>query len=351
VTIVRIVRNQLSAAGSPDEDWLARSGASGVFYYNNFDFADRNALYASNYGSPPLSTDPAHMDLETVNVLSGKGCKINVLKTDGEQTASYRHSWVMPVGSQTKINKKEFYYQFAIYIPSYINDHRFATNGGAAQSHKWAIIQEPDSSFAVGEVVVITPNFRKCVGAYRLRQSTLQVGNTWRTLAQNPPIQPNTPQTTFQTIDAGPQSDGLGNTDVNNQDLYERRYGFLRSIQDGTTNYGTPLSAQGQPDADQAINGIVWVEDAWNVVEVYVNEATQTIRLWHAQYGQQPRLVIDADGTADVGSHSWNWTGVQLLPRLEERIADATRQDTYAIYAELIASSDAIDYPGGFALP
>jgi chitodextrinase len=340
-----------SSASGLLTDFMSRATEFGVFYYNNFDFADRAALYASNYGSPPLSTDPNHMDLETINVLSGKGCKINVLKTDGEQTASYRHSWVMPVGSQTKVQKKEFYYQFAIYIPNYINDHRFATNGGAAQSHKWAIIQEPDSSFAVGEVVVITPNFRKCVGAYRLRQSTLQVGNTWRTLAQNPPIQPNTAQTTFQTIDAGPQSDGLGNTDVNNQDLYERRYGFLRSIQDGTTNYGTSLSAQGQPDAEQAINGIVWVEDAWNVVEVYVNEATQTIRLWHAQYGQQPKLVIDAPGTADVGSHSWNWTGVQLLPRLEERIADATRQDTYAIYAEVIASASPIKFPGDFSLP
>lgn len=344
-----------SAVTDPDSDWLARSTASGVFYKNNFNFANLAALLASNYGTPPNSD---RIELETSTVLSGKGCKINVLKDDGEGTGSYRHSWVMPVGSQTKsINKKEFYYQFAMYLPAYILDHRFATlpgtpSNGDQQNHKWLILQEPDLSFGRGEVVIITPFFRKCVGAYTLRGSG--VDNGWR-FKSGYPSHPGTGTKAFQTIDAGPQSSG-GLTDATSDALFKRRYGFWNKTEVGTEDYGSPLSAQGQPDPDSSINGIVWAPDAWNVVEVYVNEATDTVKVWHAVYGDQPRLVISATGSAttgelpgaDLGNRAGNYTGAQLLPRLEERDGDATREDTYAIYRELLASDNLINFPGGF---
>lgn len=332
------------SAVDAEADWTARSTAPGVFFKNNFNFASTAALKASNYGGSGVPSSD-RMELETVNVLSGKGCKINVLKNDGEGTGSYRHDW-NAVGSQNKgAPKKELYYQYAVYLPKYILDHRFKTLNNAKKNHKWAIIQEPDQSFGRGEVVVITPFFRKCVGAYRIMGSGPL--NTWRDVSGTP-ANPNTPDHAFQTIDAGPQSEG-GLTDATSQSLFERRYGFFDQHMSGTTTYGGgTLEAQGQPDPDGAVNGIVWVEDAYNVVEVYVNEATDTVKVWHAEYGDPPRLVINAVGTADLGNRAGNYTGAQLLPRLEEREGDAGREDTYAIYGELLGSSSLIKFPGGF---
>lgn len=348
-----ILRRASGSSGSQptmDEDWAARSSASGVFYANNFNFTTLQQLTDSNYGTPPGTP---FAQLETVNKLSGSAaCRSNILKTSNEgDQFNYRHSWVMPVGSQTKgTPKKTFYYQYAIYIPSYVLDHRFSTTGDQASSHKFCIIQEPDNSFGAGEVVTVNPAFRKAVTCYRITESSGSASHSWRTLP-NMPDSPSTSRNTYSTIDAGPQSDGLGGTDANNQDLFERRYGYLIGYQDGTTNYGTPLSAQGQPDPDQSVNGPTWVADAWNVVEFYIDYTTQTLRMWHAVYGQAPRLVINADGTADLGNRTDNYTGAQLLPRLEERLADATREDTYVIYDEVLASNNPINFPGGFSPP
>lgn len=334
----------LDPSATIEAAWQARATAPGVFFKNNFNFASTAALKASNYGGAGVPSSD-RLELETVNVLSGKGCRINVLKGDGEGTGSYRHDW-NAVGSQNKgASKKELYYQFAVYLPKYILDHRFKTLNNAKKNHKWAIIQEPDQSFGRGEVVVITPFFRKCVGAYRIMGSGPL--NTWRDFSGTP-ANPNTPDHAFQTIDAGPQSEG-GLTDATSQSLFERRHGFLDQHMSGTTNYGGgTLEAQGQPDPDGAVNGIVWIEDAWNVVEVYVNEATDTVRVWHAEYGLQPDLVINAEGTADLGNRAGNYTGAQLLPRLEEREGDVGREDTYAIYGELLGSTNFIEFPGGF---
>jgi hypothetical protein len=70
------------------------------------------------------------------------------------------------------------------------------------------------------------------------------------------------------------------------------------------------------------------------------------LKLWHAVYGEQPKLVLSYVGNADIGARANNYTGVQLLPRLEELAPDSTRQDTYAIYAEIIASDQFIAFPG-----
>ncbi|MGH8176151.1 MAG: hypothetical protein ACREV5_07830, partial [Steroidobacter sp.] len=51
-------------------------------------------------------------------------------------------------------------------------------------------------------------------------------------------------------------------------------------------------------------------------------------------------------GTADLGDRAGNYSGVQLLPRLEELAADSTREDTYAVYDEIIASDQFIEFPG-----
>jgi hypothetical protein len=155
----------------------------------------------------------------------------------------------------------------------------------------------------------------------------------------------------YSTIDAGAQSSG-GQTDATSVNLYRRRYGFIGGSTSATQDYGTPLSLQGNPDQDSVVNHPVWAGDEWNHVLVYVNNNTQTVRLWHAVRGDLPVLVINADGTADLGNRAGNYTGVQLVFRLEDKFPDeANRLDTFAVYSELIASDDVINFPGGFVPP
>ncbi|HEY7640184.1 MAG TPA: hypothetical protein VH814_10700 [Steroidobacteraceae bacterium] len=341
----------LAAPVDAEADWSARSNAAGVFYKNTFDFGSRDEMIASNYGAPPLAD---HAQLETTNKLSGRGAiRINVLKDDGEATYAYRHSFDMPVGSNTKNTKKKvFYYQFEVYLPKYILDHRFATVGNEATAHKFAIIQEPDKSFNIGEVVITNHYFRGFVGGYRLQSSTGTAHQFVKQLGPGTnPCKPGSTDYLYQSgIDAGPQSES-GKTDANDCNLFRRRFGPMHYTTSATTSYGTPLSAQGNPDAIAAVNAAPWAPDAWNVVEVYVNENEQTVRIWHAIRGNPPKLVVDETGTGDIGHRDGNYTGVQLLPRLEERLGDSTRQDTYAIYDELIASDQIIKFPGGFLPP
>jgi hypothetical protein len=343
-----------AAVQDPEADWQMRSSAAGVFYSNNFDFADSDALRKSNYGGANVPRSD-QLFLETNNKLSGHGAaKMTVLKADGEGTASYRHSWVMPVGSQTKgILKKALYYQFSIYIPRYMLDHRFATVNNVVPNHKWAVIMEPDQSFSTGEIVVTTKGFRGFVTAYTIRGSTgvaAHFENIWPAGSGNP-CRPNTIDYQWQpAVDAGPQSEG-GQTDATSCALFKRRYGPTYGSFTGTVKYGEgTLTEQGNPEPEAAINGITWVPDAWNVVEVYVNEDAQTVKLWHAKRGDAPRLVIDKVGDADIGHRENNYTGAQILPRLEERAPDSTRQDSYAIYDEIIASDNPVVFPGGHSL-
>jgi hypothetical protein len=327
-----------------EADWQARSTAPGVFYKNNFDFGSTAELVASNYQG---TTFPERSQLETVNKLSGRGAfRANIPRSSSEGTVAYRHSFDMPVGAQTKSTRKtSLYYQFQIYLPSYILDHRFATVGNRSDvGHKFAIIQEPDSSFSTGEVVVMNYRFRRFVTAYRMRSSGSadQFVRQWNT---SPCV--GQPEYGWQDgINAGPQSSG-GNTDANNCSLFKRRYGPMQYSFSGTNSYGGgTLTAQGNPDPDAAVNGAAWIPDAWNVIEVFIDQPSQTVKVWHAKRGDPPKLVINQVGTADLGNNPQNYTGVQLLPRLEELTGDSSRQDTYAIYGEIIASTQFINFPG-----
>lgn len=326
-------------------DWLARSTGLGVFYKNNFDYTSVDTMRSASYQGMNF---PERAQLETTNKLSGRGAlKCNIPKESGEGTCNWAHSFDMPVGSQTKNTRKTaFYYQVQIYLPKYILDHRFKTADGSANvGHKFFILQEPDVSFATGEVVTINDSFRGFVGAYRKRGSNGSA-DSFTKRWDNSPCN-GSPEYGWQpAIDAGPQSSG-GQTDATSCALFKRRYGPMHYSFSGTNNYGTSLAAQGNPDPDAATNGAVWQADAWNVIEVYVNENTQTVKVWHAKRGDSPKLVVNENGTADIGSRAGNYTGAQLLPRLEELAPDTSRQDTYAIYSEIIASDNFINFPGG----
>jgi hypothetical protein len=152
-------------------------------------------------------------------------------------------------------------------------------------------------------------------------------------------------------VDGGPQAEG-GQTDATSCDLFRRRYGMFHSYYTrNPVRYGEgTVSEQGYPEPESSRHGIVWIPDAWNVIEIYVNEPAQTVKMWHAKRGDPPRLVIDAVGDANLGNREGNYTGMQLLPRLEERAPDPTREVTYAIYDELIASSEPIPFPGGHGI-
>jgi hypothetical protein len=339
------------AAGVDDaeRDWRSRSEAPGVFYADNFaGLANDEALRQRSFLRH--RRNPARLFLETGNTLSGGGAaRIEVHPEDGEGTATYAHSFD-GVGARTKKTlKKELYYQFSIYLPKYILDHRFRTvNDKGDVNHKWAILQEPDQSFGKGEIVVTTMRFTRLVSAYTVGpKGTHGFGRKWSSKSANPCSK--SPDNQWQaTVDAGPQSEG-GRTDATSCDLFRRRYGMVHSYyKRNPVLYGKgTVSEQGYPEPESSRHAIMWIPDAWNVIEIYVNEQAQTVRMWHAKRGDPPRLVIDAIGDAGLGHREGNYTGVQLLPRLEERAPDPTREITYAIYDELIASSEPIPFPGG----
>ena len=338
-----------TALADAEADWQARSTAPGVFYKNNFDFADRAALIDSGWNHTIYI--PERAELETVNKLSGRGAfKALIPNTSDEGTVAYQHSFDMPVGSQTQnTHKRTFYYQFQVYIPRYVLDHRFATvNDFGLAERKFAIIQAPDRSFSTGEVVVTNYAFRWFVTAYYFSGTGVKTfDKMWVT---KPSDCNGSPEYGWQNaIDAGPQSNG-SQTDATSCALFKRRYGPMNYSFSGTTDYGAgTLSAQGNPDPDAALNGVTWVPDDWNVIEVYVDDepgTNDTVKIWHARRGNPPKLLISSTGI-DLGDDPRNYTGVQLVPRLEEMAPDPTRQDTYTIYDEVIASDNFIEFPGG----
>jgi len=340
------------AVEDTEQDWQARSQAAGVFYADNFaGLADDEALRLRSFLRH--RRNPTRLFLETRNTLSGDGAaRIEIHPEDGEGTATYAHSFD-GLGARTKkTRKKELYYQFSVYLPKYILDHRFKTeNDKGNVGHKWAILQEPDQSFGKGEIVVKSARFSRVVSAYTVGpKGTHGFGRRWPSKSGNPCSR--SPDFQWQaTIDAGPQSEG-GQTDATSCDLFRRRYGMFHSYyKRNPVRYGEgTVTEQGYPEPESSRHGIVWIPDAWNVIEIYVNEATQTVRMWHAKRGDPPRLVIDAVGNANLGRREGNYTGVQLLPRLEERAPDPTREVTYAIYDELIASTEPIPFPGGHSV-
>jgi len=341
------------AASDAEADWLARISGQGVLYADNFSGLDSDeALRKRSFLRHRLN--PTRLFLETRNTLSGGGAaRIEVHPEDGEVTATYAHSFD-GVGVRAKnVKPKELYYQFSIYLPIYILDHRFKTVSDRGDvGHKWAILQEPDRSFEKGKVVVTRARFSRVVSAYTVGpKGTHGFGRRWPARSGNP-CRPTTPDYQWQaTVDAGPQSEG-GKTDATSCDLFRRRYGMFHSYyKHHPVLYGKgTVSEQGYPETESSRNAIVWIPDAWNVIEIYVNETEQTVKIWHARRGNPPRLVIEAIGTANMGFRDGNYTGAQLLPRLEERAPDPTREVTYALYDELIASERPIPFPGGHPL-
>jgi len=355
--LLKVLSLSLLAAGpsahaidDPEADWAARSRGTGVFYADNFAGLKNDAeLRSRSFLQHKLNT--TRLFLETGNALSAGGAaRIEVHPQDGEGTATYSHSFD-GVGSQTKTRReKELYYQFSVYIPKYMLDHRFRTNKDSGNvGHKFTILQEPDKSFRKGEIVITSIGFTHVVGAYTVGpKGTHPFYRKWPAGSGNP-CRPNTPDYQWQApVDAGPQLE-RGKTDANNCDLFRRRFGMFYSYyKQHPVFYGKgTVSEQGYPEAESARHGINWVPDAWNVIQIYVSEPSQTVKVWHARRGEAPRLVVQEIGTADMGFREGNYTGAQLLPRLEERAADTTREASFVIYDEIIASTSPIPFPGG----
>jgi len=185
---ILLIAQPAGAVDDSERDWRARSQAPGVFYADNFSgLADDEALRERSFLRH--RRNPARLFLETRNTLSGGGAaRIEVHPEDGEGTATFAHSFD-GLGARTKkTRKKELYYQFAIYMPRYILDHRFRTvNDKGNVGHKWAILQEPDQSFGKGEIVVTSARFSRVVSAYTVGpKGTHGFGRKWPSKSGNP---------------------------------------------------------------------------------------------------------------------------------------------------------------------
>ncbi len=186
--LLTLVTMPAAALDDAERDWQTRSQAPGVFYADNFaGLEDDEALRERSFLRH--RRNPTRLFLETRNTLSGGGAvRIEVNPEDGEGTATYAHSFD-GIGARTKTTrKKELYYQFSIYMPKYILDHRFKTvNDKGDVGHKWAILQEPDQSFGKGEIVVKSTRFSHVVSAYTVGpKGTHGFGRKWPSKSGNP---------------------------------------------------------------------------------------------------------------------------------------------------------------------
>ena len=180
---------------------------------------------------------------------------------------------------------REIYVQVSIYLPRYYLEHRFLTKGGRIGSTfnhpKLLVIQEPDQSFDIGELVVTRYRGGRSITLYRLRQGT------------------------------------------------------------------------GQAEHFKQRSKNRWNADGWTTVEVYANLDTQIVRLWTAHTGERPVLEVESRN-ADLGSGRTptgdEYSGIQLVPRINNLLGDPSRNPTFVLYDELIVSTEPIPFPGGFAI-
>lgn len=323
----------------PVKDWQSRS--AGALYSENFDYTSKTELI--NAAAQINGNVTQNISLETEHVLSGKGVRIGVPASGGPNTGS----WNNYINGTDPSTYSRFYLQFIVYADGHWLNYPFKQTNGAATSPKLIIIDQWNQSYNAGEVVVVNQDTRGFVSAYRGTPSDyppfqLQVSGS------STPCPNGDPDYLWQF----PLDRGIPDPVVTCAD-YKRRYGPLNYNFSGTIKAGVLLDQQGTPDADASVAGVTWTKDGFTVVEVFIDHASDIVKIWAAKYGDSPRLVVDSDklsGGANLGGNGYN--GFQLTPyRTNGATNEPNRRDTFVSYEEVIVSTDEISFPGGFSLP
>lgn len=329
-----------------DADWNQRSTAAGVFYRNNFTYSNRteSALITNNAGLRSTTWGGSSDNLlvwdQSIKLSGAGSCRMNQPASPAGNYSQYRITWD-GIGAATKnTSKSRLYLQFAFYADAVYRNTFFGgtPDEGGTFGGKIAIIESPDASNDVGEIVI-----RRCsrpggfLQAYRLDTQ----GRYRYFYLQHNNVGGSTQWTTYPFIDRGSPA-------VTNLNTLQQRHGPTM----GTDTNGTDPDYQHVPK---------FPANNWFVIEAYVDLANDIVKIWLAPYGSAPELSIGGIGSyvglPPVGTMDGSgqmprplYTGVQLTnyPNSPNRWNST---DTFICYDEVIASDNPIPFPGGFSLP
>lgn len=329
-----------------DADWAQRSAAPGVFYRNNFTYANRTettlitnsaGLRATTWGG---NGDNLLVWDQSIKLSGAGSCRLNQIASQVNWHSQYRITWD-GIGAATKnTSKSRFYLQFAYYADAVYRSTYFGgtPDEGGEWGGKIAIIEAPDASNDVGEIVI-----RRCskpggfLQAYRL---DTQGGYRYFYMQHNN-VGGSTKWTTYPFVNRGSPA-------VTNLDTLERRHGpVINTDIDGS-----------DPDYQHVQK---FPANGWFVIEVYVDLANDIVKIWLAPYGSAPELSIGGIGSyvglPSVGTMDGSnqlprplYTGVQLT-NYANNPSRWNSTDTFICYDEVIASDNPIPFPGGLSLP
>jgi hypothetical protein len=322
---------------SGDADFLARSGGGGVFYSNNFTYRNtaKTLLITSDAelrsSAAQVGGDTSTVVRNTSQFLSGtQSLKLN-MPASSNQYGGWNFDFGGIAVSSKLVSKHQFYFQFAYYADSVYRDFFFgpySTYGG-----KIAIIEAPNASFDTGEVVLRRlPLPGGYIAAYRIPTSGVTTEFGLNVSAVSDLFFNN-------FIDRGGSSSTLNAAQL--------RFGVNYNNKDN--NPASDTDYQHSPRL---------VSNGWFVFEVYVDQINDIVKIWGAPYGSAPELIMGAmnaglpgTSTTDGGTNPKPlYTGIQLT-NYPNAFSNYPSTTTFVGYDELICSDNAINFPGGFALP
>lgn len=330
------------SAVDANADWESRSKAAGVFFRNNFTYSDPNesalitnsaGLRSSTWGG---STDTRLVWDPSIRLSGNGSCRINQPASPRGNYSAYRITWD-GIGAATKrTSKTQFYLQFAFYADAVYRDTNFGwtTDEGGRWGGKIAIIEAPDRSNDIGEVVL-----RRCSKpggyflAYRLDDQA-----RYRHFYMQHNVGGTNHWTTYPFINRGSPS-------VTNVNTLEQRHG---------PTYSSDLTGT-DPDYQHVPR---FPANSWFVFETYVDMVNDIVKIWGAPYGSAPELCTGGMGSyvrlPSVGTRDSSGTPLYTGVQLTNYPNDADRwnaTDTFICYDEVIGSDNPIPFPGGYNLP
>jgi hypothetical protein len=326
-----------------ESDWVARSTASGVFFaerFNDSSWAVVNTSYPYS-GTGYIFTQAANISHETTIKRSGGGsAKIVVPASSGADPGSLR----IPIGL-LRGNGTTTYYQFSIYTDEEFLRHKPTYSSGDG-GWKQAIISSTFSSNRNNEVV---PQDTKRQGFPHLYW---QDGVSTSVLADE---SRNTPCNAVNLAFTPEIDTGTPTTPATCAE-YEQRYGPIFTAPHLPVGYnptpGVDVFALGypSPQAQKAVK--TWVSNGWYTILVKVTigtlgTANSTIDMWGCPTGMAYQHLISATGVklgTDDGGHNAIW----LTPYETARNPSTVPQDTFVCYAEVIASTEMINFQSNY---
>ncbi len=350
-------------------DFLARMAESGATFYTDWteyanatDAYNSSACFGANETPADLSRFNNAFEIITTpgHVTGGKALRIYHGKRVTGSTIAYGNWGILFNGGQdtaAKIAsfKTEFYCQVTMWCGDFFN-YLWKKGDGSTVSPKMFILDADDATASEGEIVLQNSNNQGFPTAYRFTSTGSSAALFEKALAS--PV--NGSDFKWQcSIDRGTPSDT--STGAN----WYKRYGPHYSSQVSGLTQASLLSAQGVPEANAAIGGVVIPRDGLLTLEVYANLTTDRCKVWAAPYGQAPIKIHDSsegtEGTALFGTRvKTNGTGWNALHLTNNVFQSTEAQNTtaglgasawYTDYAEIGFSPNPIKFKGGFSLP